>query len=157
MRKIHYLLKKIETTVNLTYLTYLRNEEKLMYNFYYSKISHQLARTTRDKHLSSHARFVKKHANTSAIFDRDSWSFFFWKRRFIEEYQVLTWFYLVWIVFSFLKGIKMTLMTLFGCILIAFGPASVLFLVAVARDHFHVVIMISRYVINAKVSIKIIF
>lgn len=37
----------------------------------------------------------------------------------------------------------MTLMTLFGCILIAFGPASVLFLVAVARDHFHVVIMIS--------------
>lgn len=51
----------------------------------------------------------------------------------------------------------MTLMTLFGCILIAFGPASVLFLVAVARDHFHVVIMISRYVINAKVPIKTIF
>ena len=82
MRKIHYLLKKIETTVNLTYLTYLRNEEKLMYNFYYSKISHQLARTTRDKHLSSHARFVKKHANTSAIFDRDPFFLektFYWR------------------------------------------------------------------------------
>lgn len=37
----------------------------------------------------------------------------------------------------------MTLITLFGCILIAFGPASVLFLVVVARDHFHVIIMIS--------------
>ncbi|XP_028399771.1 gamma-secretase subunit Aph-1-like [Dendronephthya gigantea] len=37
----------------------------------------------------------------------------------------------------------MTLMTLFGCILIAFGPAAVIFLVAVARDHFHVIIMIS--------------
>ena len=38
----------------------------------------------------------------------------------------------------------MTLMTLLGCILIAFGPAAVIFLVAVARDHFHVIIMISR-------------
>lgn len=37
----------------------------------------------------------------------------------------------------------MTLMTLFGCMLIAFGPATVIFLVAVARDHFHVIIMIS--------------
>lgn len=34
-------------------------------------------------------------------------------------------------------------MTLFGCIFIAFGPATVIFLIAVARDHFHVIIMIS--------------